>query len=188
MLLVLNAMSQGTLIISFMVIVVIRGSSRFFLSLEDNIFRIIGGDRIQALMKTFRVEDLPNKSKMLTKSLDEAQKKVECYFYVYCYLLEDLSPKLLAEKRSTLESLGDDLHFQGQEALLTEKAQTCAAKSWQQSLVMELQHRMWMTQQTNFWAGVAKIIFNQMASMLQQLQILAGIIRSMMNIILTEPC
>jgi preprotein translocase subunit SecA len=35
-----------------------------------------------ALMKTFRVEDLPIKSKMLTKSLDEAQKKVERYFYV----------------------------------------------------------------------------------------------------------
>jgi hypothetical protein len=37
---------------------------------------------LQALMKTCRVEDLTNKSKMLTKSLDEAQKKVECYFYV----------------------------------------------------------------------------------------------------------
>jgi hypothetical protein len=37
---------------------------------------------LQALTKTFRVEDLPIKSKMLTKSLDEAQKKVERYFYV----------------------------------------------------------------------------------------------------------
>jgi hypothetical protein len=35
-----------------------------------------------ALMKIFRVEDLPIKSKVSTKSLDEAQKKVECYFYV----------------------------------------------------------------------------------------------------------
>jgi hypothetical protein len=41
--------------------------------------------------------------------------------YRYCYLLEDLSPKLLPKKRSTLESLGDYLQFQGQEALLTEK-------------------------------------------------------------------
>ncbi|CAK9268064.1 unnamed protein product [Sphagnum jensenii] len=159
MLLVLNAMSQGTLIISFMVIVVIRGSSRFFLSLEDNIFRIIGGDRIQVSFSHSMAQESKTKSLEIVQLLQNVCAK-------YCYLLEDLSPKLLAEKRSTLESLGDDLHFQGQEALLTEKAQTCAAKSWQQSLVMELQHRMWMTQQTNFWAGVAKIIFNQMASML----------------------
>ncbi|OAY70335.1 Protein translocase subunit SECA1, chloroplastic [Ananas comosus] len=49
------------------------GGSRFFLSLEDNIFRIFGGDRIQGLMRAFRVEDLPIESKMLTKALDEAQ-------------------------------------------------------------------------------------------------------------------
>jgi hypothetical protein len=41
-----------------------------------------------------------------------------------------LSPKLLAEKRSTLESLGDDLHFQGQEALLTEKGKRVDAPSF----------------------------------------------------------
>ncbi|CAI7776877.1 unnamed protein product, partial [Closterium sp. NIES-54] len=57
------------------------GSSRFFLSLEDNIFRIFGGDRIQGLMKAFRVEDMPIESKMLTKALDEAQRKVENYFF-----------------------------------------------------------------------------------------------------------
>ncbi|KAL2486686.1 Protein translocase subunit SECA1 [Abeliophyllum distichum] len=57
------------------------GSSRFFLSLEDNIFRIFGGDRIQGLMRAFRVEDLPIESKMLTKALDEAQRKVENYFF-----------------------------------------------------------------------------------------------------------
>ncbi|CAA7013079.1 unnamed protein product [Microthlaspi erraticum] len=57
------------------------GSSRFFLSLEDNIFRIFGGDRIQGMMRAFRVEDLPIESKMLTKALDEAQRKVENYFF-----------------------------------------------------------------------------------------------------------
>ncbi|CAN1199240.1 Protein translocase subunit SECA1, chloroplastic [Linum perenne] len=57
------------------------GSSRFFLSLEDNIFRIFGGDRIQGLMRAFRVEDLPIESQMLTKALDEAQRKVENYFF-----------------------------------------------------------------------------------------------------------
>ena len=51
------------------------GSTRYFLSLEDNLFRIFGGDRIKGLMSAFQVEDLPIESGMLTKSLDEAQRK-----------------------------------------------------------------------------------------------------------------
>ena len=52
------------------------GSTRYFLSLEDNLFRIFGGNRIQNLMSAFRVDDLPIESDMLTKSLNEAQRKV----------------------------------------------------------------------------------------------------------------
>ncbi len=52
------------------------GSTRYFLSLEDNLFRIFGGDRIKTLMTTFGVADLPIESKMLTNSLSEAQRKV----------------------------------------------------------------------------------------------------------------
>ncbi|KAL2631916.1 hypothetical protein R1flu_016602 [Riccia fluitans] len=87
------------------------GSSRFFLSLEDNIFRIFGGDRIQGLMKAFRVEDLPIESKMLTKALDEAQKKVENYFFdirkqlfEYDEVLNSQRDRLYNERRRALES------------------------------------------------------------------------------------
>ena len=41
------------------------GSSRYFLSLEDNMFRVFGGERIRSMMSMFRVEDLPMESKML---------------------------------------------------------------------------------------------------------------------------
>eukprot|EP01024_Parvocaulis_polyphysoides_P070740 TRINITY_DN8744_c0_g1_i4.p2 TRINITY_DN8744_c0_g1~~TRINITY_DN8744_c0_g1_i4.p2 ORF type:complete len:411 (-),score=64.48 TRINITY_DN8744_c0_g1_i4:203-1324(-) len=57
------------------------GSTRFFLSLEDNLFRIFGGDRMKGLMDMFRVGDLPIESQMLTNALDEAQRKVENYFF-----------------------------------------------------------------------------------------------------------
>jgi len=58
------------------------GSTRFFLSLEDNLLRIFGGDRVAGLMNAFRVdEDMPIESGMLTKSLESAQKKVETYYY-----------------------------------------------------------------------------------------------------------
>ena len=56
------------------------GSTRFFLSLGDNL-RIFGGDRVAGLMNAFRVEDMPIESGMLTRSLEGAQKKVETYYY-----------------------------------------------------------------------------------------------------------
>ena len=57
------------------------GSTRFFLSLEDNLFRIFGGDKIKNLMSAFQIEDLPMESKMLSDALDTAQKRVENYFF-----------------------------------------------------------------------------------------------------------
>lgn len=58
------------------------GSSRFFLSLQDNLLRIFGGDKISQLMHTLKIdEDTPIESLILSKSLDSAQKKVEAYFY-----------------------------------------------------------------------------------------------------------
>ncbi|OAY74520.1 Protein translocase subunit SECA1, chloroplastic [Ananas comosus] len=87
------------------------GGSRFFLSLEDNIFRIFGGDRIQGLMRAFRVEDLPIESKMLTKALDEAQRKVENYFFdirkqlfEYDEVLNSQRDRVYAERRRALVS------------------------------------------------------------------------------------
>ncbi|EEF47163.1 conserved hypothetical protein [Ricinus communis] len=87
------------------------GSSRFFLSLEDNIFRIFGGDRIQGLMRAFRVEDLPIESQMLTKALDEAQRKVENYFFdirkqlfEYDEVLNSQRDRVYTERRRALKS------------------------------------------------------------------------------------
>jgi len=58
------------------------GSTRFFLSLDDNLLRSFGGDRVANLMNAFRVdEDMPIESGMLTRSLESAQKKVETYYY-----------------------------------------------------------------------------------------------------------
>lgn len=52
------------------------GSSRFFLSLEDNLLRIFGGDRIGKLMDSLRVDDdVPIESMFLNNSLESAQKK-----------------------------------------------------------------------------------------------------------------
>ena len=53
------------------------GTSRFFLSLEDNLLRLFGGPKIQTFMQTQMVDDSPLESNFLTKSLDSAQERVE---------------------------------------------------------------------------------------------------------------
>ena len=53
------------------------GTSRFFLSLDDNLLRLFGGPKIQKFMQTQMTDNSPLESKFLTQSLDSAQKRVE---------------------------------------------------------------------------------------------------------------
>jgi preprotein translocase subunit SecA len=54
------------------------GSSQFFLSLEDNLLRIFGSDKIKGMMERLGVEDGDYiESKMVTNAVEKAQKKVE---------------------------------------------------------------------------------------------------------------
>jgi len=53
------------------------GTSRFFLSLDDNLLRLFGGPKIQNFMQTQISDDTPLESEFLTKSLDSAQERVE---------------------------------------------------------------------------------------------------------------
>ena len=87
------------------------GSTRFFLSLEDNLLRIFGGERVAGLMNAFRVEeDMPIESGMLTRSLEGAQKKVETYYYdirkqvfEYDEVMNNQRKAVYAERRRVLE-------------------------------------------------------------------------------------
>ena len=54
------------------------GSSRFFLSLDDDLMRIFGGERLVKAMERLGLEDdQPIEHKMISKSIENAQKKVE---------------------------------------------------------------------------------------------------------------
>ena len=54
------------------------GKTRFFLSLEDDLMRLFGGDRIQNLMDTLKIEDdMPIEAKLLSGTIESAQSKVE---------------------------------------------------------------------------------------------------------------
>lgn len=54
------------------------GSSRFFLSLEDDLMRLFGSDRISGIMEKLGMqEDVPIEHPLITKSIESAQKRVE---------------------------------------------------------------------------------------------------------------
>ena len=66
------------------------GETQFFLSLEDDMFRIFGGERIQRLMSGLKLPpEVPIESSMVVRAINEAQKKVEgLHFDARKHLLE----------------------------------------------------------------------------------------------------
>lgn len=54
------------------------GFTKFYISLEDDLMRLYGGERISSMMDTLRVEeDIPLESRLLSKTIEGAQKKKE---------------------------------------------------------------------------------------------------------------
>jgi len=54
------------------------GSTQFFVSLEDDLMRIFASDRVKKMMDTFQIDETtPIESKMITRSIEKAQERVE---------------------------------------------------------------------------------------------------------------
>ena len=95
------------------------GTTQFFLSLEDDLMRIFGSDNIAKFMDRLGMEDdEPITARMITKSIEKAQKKVESHnFEIRKYVLEydDVMNKqrevLYAQRRQVLtaDSLRDNI-------------------------------------------------------------------------------
>ena len=87
------------------------GSSRFYISLEDDLMRLFGGERVKSIVDTLNMpEDEPLEHKLLTKSIESAQKKVESNnFAIRKHVLQydDVMNKqrevIYAERRKVLE-------------------------------------------------------------------------------------
>lgn len=85
------------------------GKSRFYLSLHDNLLRIFGGERLNAIMQRIGMEKgVALESRMLSRSIENAQRKVEAYnFDVRKQLLE--YDDVANEQRKVIYSQRDDL-------------------------------------------------------------------------------
>ncbi|MEB3284269.1 MAG: preprotein translocase subunit SecA [Candidatus Sericytochromatia bacterium] len=91
------------------------GSSRFFLSLEDDLMRLFGGDRLKGLMETLKADDdIDITSRMVSRSIEGAQRKVEVYHFnmrkqvlEYDDVMNNQRKIVYAERRKVLE--GEDM-------------------------------------------------------------------------------
>ncbi len=92
------------------------GSARFYLSLEDNLMRIFGGDKIIAVMNMLKAdEDLPIEATMVSGAINNAQKKVEAHHFdirkhvlQYDDVINTQREVIYRERRMILE--GADIH------------------------------------------------------------------------------
>lgn len=97
------------------------GSTRFFLSLEDNLMRIFGGEKITALMNMLNVEeDLAIENRLITRQIESAQKKVETYHFdvrksvlQYDDVMNIQREKFYAQRRKVLrgKNLSEDIYY-----------------------------------------------------------------------------
>ncbi len=103
------------------------GSSRFFLSLEDNLLRIFGGERVKGLMYALGMkEGIPIESKLISKRIENAQKAVEAQnFEARKHLLE--YDDVMNKQRETIYSLRRSfLEGRDQKEFLLERAEMLA--------------------------------------------------------------
>jgi len=100
------------------------GSSRFYLSLEDDLMRIFAGDRVKAIMQRLGMEQgVAIESKMVSKRIEAAQKNVEGHnFTIRKHLLE--YDDVMNKQRTTIYSLRRQLLEQSDQR---EEIQTMAA-------------------------------------------------------------
>ena len=97
------------------------GSTRFFLSLEDNLMRIFGGEKITALMDMLNVdENMEIENALITRQIQSAQKKVETYHFdirksvlEYDDVMNVQREKFYAQRRKVLsgQNLSEDVYY-----------------------------------------------------------------------------
>lgn len=97
------------------------GSTRFFLSLEDNLMRIFGGDKITTLMNALNVDEtMAIEHPLISRQIQSAQKKVETYHFdirknvlEYDDVMNVQREKFYAQRRKVLfgKDLSEDIYY-----------------------------------------------------------------------------
>ena len=103
------------------------GSSRFYLSLEDDLMRIFGGEQIGSLMDKLKVpEDQPIENKLITRAIEQAQVKVEGFNF---------------DARKNLVEY-DDVANQQREIIYKLRQRILTSKNVKEEIVEKLKHQL----------------------------------------------
>jgi preprotein translocase subunit SecA len=124
------------------------GASRFFLSLDDDLLRIFGGERMKSLMyRVGMTEGVPIESKMLSNRIENAQKAVEAQnFEARKHLLE--YDDVMNKQRETVYSLRRGvLEGADQKEYVLERAESIAADLTETYCPREINPGQWNTTQ-----------------------------------------
>jgi len=124
------------------------GASRFFLSLEDDLLRIFGGEKVKAMMHWLGMtEGVPIESKMISKRIENAQKAVEAQnFEARKHLLE--YDDVMNKQRETVYSLRRGvLEGADQKEYILERADSIAMDLAEKYCPREINPGQWNTTQ-----------------------------------------
>jgi len=123
------------------------GETLFMVSMEDQLMRVFGGDRIKGLMGTFKIpEDQPIENRMISKQLEGAQARIEGFHFdsrkqVLAYdnvqnkqrqAVYERRIKLLNDDKDEIEKLLTDVKALDPEleAVITQKAEQFTPEEW----------------------------------------------------------
>jgi preprotein translocase subunit SecA len=132
------------------------GSTRFYVSLDDELMRLFGGDKISNLMERFGAEDIPIESKFITRAIENAQAKVEGHHFEmrknvleYDDVMNQQREVIYVERRKILEGIPLSAHIQEM------------IKSVLDRIIPEYVHSEMRTDQWDIpglWKGISEII------------------------------
>jgi preprotein translocase subunit SecA len=128
------------------------GSSRFFLSLEDDLMRRFASDRMRSLMQRFGMSDgMPIESRLVSKSIGKAQKRVEEYYFEVRKHLQEYD-EVMNEQRKLIYSMRQEfLEGRNMRETVLEWAEDCIFGAIDYHLPGEAKHGEWQVPDFCAW-------------------------------------
>jgi len=120
------------------------GSTRFFLSLDDQLFRLFGGDKIKNFMQQMNIDDRPLESGLVKNSLDDAQEKVEGYFFNIRKTLFEYDVVVSGQRRNYYENRRQLLVAKEIEPFLIRCAEAVVDEVIDQTLARDTPKGLWI--------------------------------------------
>jgi preprotein translocase subunit SecA len=155
------------------------GTSRFFLSLDDNLLRLFGGSKIQNFMQTQIQDDSPLESNLFTKSLDSAQTRVEERAYQnrknlfeYDDILNQQRTIVYYERRQILESISlqKNIFVYGEQIINELLFQLIEEKNWHNDIIILVENllgrNLLLNQIQNFNSRITDFEFDELKTYL----------------------